>query len=130
MILKTYVLVLIGCSFYEGSSGEQITMHNKHFKIGVVPRPPDMVVITKNKNGQDIVGGLMGKVLKYLEKARNCSFKVVIPDDGLWGNCFGRYNCTGMIGLVSRNEVDFAVGNKMTLYAMQIRSDIKMIFSS
>ena len=85
-------------------------MHNQHFKIGTMPYPP-WAVISKDENGQDIIGGLLGKLLEYLKGARNCTFEVVIPNDQLWGNCYGKNNCTGMIGLVNRSEVDFAIGN-------------------
>ena len=109
MFELTCVIILLGCFVGQGSCKEQMTMFNKHFKIGAVPRPP-LAVISKDKNGQDIVGGLLGKILDYLKGARNCTFKVVVPDDGLWGNCYGKNNCSGVIGLVDRKEVDFAIG--------------------
>ena len=110
MILQSCVIFLIGCSVGQASSKEQMTMHNRHFKIGAVPRPP-LTIISRDKNGQDVIGGLLGKFFEYLKNARNCTFEVVIPDDGLWGNCYGKNNCSGMIGLVNRNEVHFAIGN-------------------
>ena len=114
MNVQSCVIVLIGCSLGEGASREQMTIHNKHFKIGAVPRPP-VAIISKDRNGKDIIGGLLGAFFEYLKDARNITYKVVIPDDGRWGNCYGNNNCTGMIGLVNRNEVDFAIGNIMTL---------------
>ena len=104
-----FVIFLIGCSVGQASSREQMTMHNKQFKIAAMPFPP-LIVIRKDKNGQDIIGGLLGKFLAYLKGARNCTFKVVTPHDGLENFCYGKNNCTGMIGLVNRNEVDFAIG--------------------
>ena len=104
------VIFLIGCFASQASSKEQKTMHNKELKIGSLPHPP-LIVIHKDKNGQDIIGGLLGKFLDYLKGARNCTFKVVTPDDGLLGECYGKNNCTGILGLVNRNEVDFATGN-------------------
>ena len=109
MFELSFMLFLIGCCVGQGLSKEQMTMHNKHFKIGALPRPP-FVVISKDKNGQDIMSGLYGKFLEYMKGARNCTFKVVVPDDGLFGNCYGKNNCTGMIGLVNSKEVDFAIG--------------------
>ena len=110
--MRRYLIFFIGCSLVwplHASSHEQITMHNKHFKIGAVHRPP-VAVITKDKNGQNIIGGLLGKSLEFFSKARNCTFEVVIPDDDTFGNCIKKSNCTGMIGLVNRNEADFAIG--------------------
>ena len=109
MFVLSCVMFLIGCSVGHGSSKEQMSMSNKHFKIGAVSRPPS-IIISKDKNGRDIIGGLLGKLLEYLKGARNCTFKVVVPDDGLWGYCYGKNNCSGMIGLVNRSEVDFAIG--------------------
>ena len=45
-----------------------------------------------------------------LQKATNCVFHIERPRDGLWGNCHSINNCTGMIGMVQRREVDFALG--------------------
>ena len=101
----------------QASSKEQITMHNKHFKIGAVHRPPASV-LNKDENGQYVVGGLTGKFLEYIKKARNCTFEVVIPSDGQFGRCYGDNNCTGMIGLVNRTEVDFALGNIFLFISM------------
>ena len=86
-----------------------MTMHNKRLKVGVVPSPR-FAVIKKDKNGHDIIGGLFGKFFEYMRNARNCTFNTVVPIDRMWGNCYGQNNCTGMIGLVNREEVDFAIG--------------------
>ena len=90
-------------------------MHNKHFKIGAVHRPPASV-LTKDENGQHVVGGLTGKFLEYVKNARNCTFEIVIPGDRQWGTCYGKNNCTGMIGLVNRTEVDLAIGDIFLLF--------------
>ena len=86
-----------------------MTLHNKHLKMGAVMFPP-FLVKSKDDNGQESYSGLLWDLVEYVQKARNCTFTVVIPPDGLWGNCYGKNNCTGMIGLVSRSEVDFALG--------------------
>ena len=104
------IFLMIGCTMGQAPSIEQMSMHNKHFRVGAVPRPP-VFEISKGKDGEDIIGGLLGQFLQYLKEARNCTLEVVIPDDGLWGNCYGKNNCSGMIGLVDRKEVDFAMGN-------------------
>ena len=91
------------------SSTKQITLSNKHLRIGVVPHPP-YLIIRKDKKGQYIYSGLYGDFFDYIKKARNNTIELVIPPDHLWGNCYDNDNCTGMIGLVSRSEVDFALG--------------------
>ena len=105
----SYLIFLI-CSFAcRVTSEKQMTLANKHLRVGVVPLPP-YLIITKNKKGQITYSGLYGDFLDYIRKARNSSINVVIPPDHLWGNCYGKDNCTGMIGLVTRNEVDFSLG--------------------
>ena len=94
----------------QASSKEQMTMHNKHFKIGAVHRPPASVM-NKDENGQYVVAGLTGKFLEYVKNARNCTFEVVIPSDKQFGMCYSENNCTGTLGLVNRTEVDFAIGD-------------------
>ena len=96
----------LGCNV---SSKRQMTLHNKHLKMGAVMFPP-FLVKSKDDNGQESYRGLLWDLVEYVQKARNCTFTVVIPPDGLWGNCYGNNNCTGMIGLVNRSEVDFAIG--------------------
>ena len=108
MIWQMFVIVFSGCTFSLAFAIQQMTIHNRHFKVGIVPRPPVFAYNTDN-NGQDIFGGKLSKIIDYFKNARNCTFQVVIPDDGLWGNC-NEENCTGMIGLVNRSEVDFAFG--------------------
>ena len=89
---------------------EQMTMHNKDLKIGAVHYPPSSV-ITKDENGKYVVGGLTGKLFEYVKNTRNCTFEIVIPADRQFGICHGENNCTGMIGLVNRREVDLAIGD-------------------
>ena len=77
--------------------------------MGALPAPP-MFIITKDKNGQDTYSGFMWDLIEYIQKARNCTVTVVVPQDKEWGYCHERDNCTGMIGQVNRQEVDFALG--------------------
>ena len=51
-----------------------------------------------------------------MKQAKNISFTVVGPSDGLWGGiCYSRNNCSGMIGMVNRKEVDMALGTKFII---------------
>ena len=101
-----FIVGYLGCQVL---SSRQMSLYNKHLKIGAVPFPP-YLVRKKDKNGQESYSGILWDFVEYIQKARNCTFTVVIPPDGLGGNCFGKNNCTGMIGLVNRSEVDFAIG--------------------
>ena len=44
-----------------------------------------------------------------IKQARNLT---VVTGDGYWGKCYNETSCTGMIGMVNRKEVDFAIGTK------------------
>ena len=108
MIWQMFAMMFSGCTLRLAFAIEQMSIHNRNLKVGIVPRPP-VIAVSKDNNGQDVFGGMLGKMIDYFKLARNCTFQVVIPDDGLWGNC-NEENCTGMIGLVNRSEVDFALG--------------------
>ena len=86
-----------------------------HIKLGAEAWPP-FIVIEKDENGKDIYSGMTWESIESIKKATNCTFTVVRPPDGLWGNCYDVNNCTGMIGLVQRKEVDFAIGNVLRLF--------------
>ena len=102
-------IFVIGCVGHQVSSMTQMSLSNKHLKMGAVPFPP-FLVKDKDKNGSESYSGLLWDLVEYIQKARNCSLAVVTPTDGLWGDCYGSNNCTGMIGLVNRSQVDFAIG--------------------
>ena len=96
------------------SSKRQMTLTDKHLQMGARPYPPYLV---KKKESYS---GLLWNLVEFIQKARNCTFTVVIPPDGKWGKCFGHDNCTGMLGMVSRKEVDFAIGTKKSISRLVI----------
>ena len=59
--------------------------------------------------------GIVGELLNYIKQARNTTYTLVEEPNGVWGNCEHVTNCTGMIGMVNRREVDFALGNQFNL---------------
>ena len=103
------LIFFIICSKSQLCTSRQLTLHDKNLVVAAVPWPP-FVVLRKDENGTDILSGVLGKFFQYIKEARNCTFKVVRPPDGLFGNCNGMNNCTGMIGQVNRREADFAIG--------------------
>ena len=94
---------------FPNSLGSQYALSNKHIKLGAEPWPP-LIVMKKDENGKDNYSGILWDLIKMIQKERNCTFTVVRPSDGLWGSCYGKNNCTGMIGMVQRKEIDFALG--------------------
>ena len=51
----------------------------------------------------------MWELLLLMKKTRNLTITVV-TGDGTWGLCYNESSCSGMIGMVNRKEVDFAIG--------------------
>ena len=67
--------------------------------------------------GEESYQGIIWELLMIMKQARNISFTLVRSADGLWGGtCYWSDNCTGMIGMVNRKEVDLALGIYLYLY--------------
>ena len=65
-----------------------------------------------DKNGTAInYGGVMWDLLLFMQRARNFTFTMVSEAGDQWGLCYTVNNCTGMIGMVNRGQVDIALGN-------------------
>ena len=87
----------------------QESMTNRHFKIAAIPGPPFLTIKTLPDGGKTL-SGQIGDAISFWHYARNFTYTLVKPEDGLYGNCARHNNCSGMIGMVHRNEVDFAIG--------------------
>ena len=66
--------------------------------------------LISEENGQVNYSGIMPKILKYLEVSLNFTTTLSRPPDGAWGAVDNDGNWGGMVGMVMRNEVDFALG--------------------
>ena len=102
-------ILLTGFFECQSSSTEQISLSNKHLKIAISANPP-FLYIRKDKNGIVSYSGPFWDTIEYMKEARNLTLTPVVPQDRLIGNCYGSNNCTGIIGMVNRKEVDFALG--------------------
>ena len=60
--------------------------------------------------------GTMWHLLLFMQRARNFTFTLV-HDVEEWGLCYAINNCTGMVGMVNRGEVDFALGNHFNYFS-------------
>lgn len=61
--------------------------------------------------GEKIYGGTWWELLLFMQHAINFTFTFVKPTEVLWGGtCYNAKNCTGIIGMLSRDEADFAIG--------------------
>ena len=90
----------------------QLKLSNRNLIVAFEPWPP-FLVVTKDETGMNTYSGsgVIWEFLEYIKEARNCTYThFVRSPDGLWGDCYGVNNCTGMLGQVNRKEVDFAIG--------------------
>ena len=88
-------------------------MRNKHLTIEGQYWDP-FFFHDYDENGRAIDGtyrGILYDLLLFMQKARNFTFTIVSKADYVWGECYGINNCSGMIGVVNRKEVDLAIGN-------------------
>ena len=67
--------------------------------------------------------GVMWHLLLFMQRARNFTFTLVQQaEDYEWGTCFAINNCTGMIGVVNRGEVDLALGCNFSCKLFLVKS--------
>ena len=90
-------------------------MFNKDLVVAVHPWPPVAIVEHEHENGTRTYSGILWEIMEYIKEARNCTYKVVRSPDKQWGHCYGINNCTGMLGQVIKNEVDFALGLQLSM---------------
>ena len=68
-----------------------------------------------HSDGIPSYSGVMRKVMEYLKGALNFTTVIVRAPDGAWGSEDEDGNWNGMVGMVHRNEVDFALGMQFML---------------
>ena len=115
MMMKFAFWIVMAAIYGQVLSSRQEMMTNKHLRITHVPWPP-FLTVKENVDGSVSLQGPIGEAIMFWQKARNFTFTLVRPPDGLWGYCPEPNNCSGMIGQVDRKEVDFAIGrSKITV---------------
>ena len=93
---------------------------NTHLKVAAEHYRPYIIFYCNEKEmggadkcpdkGNLTYGGALWELLNFIKLARNVTFSILRPPTPTWGYCYGVNNCTGMIGMVNRREVDFALG--------------------
>ena len=105
---------------------DQKSLFNKHLRVAAIPIGSFMAIYC---NGTKVAAdwkdstidncpdkedetyeGILWELLKFIKLARNVTFSIVTLPKHEFGFCHGTSNCTGMIGMVHRREVDFALG--------------------
>ena len=95
-------------------------LQNKHLKVAAFPWTPffilycneNMILWADDCPHKDNItyDGVLWEFLNMVKLARNVTFSIMNPPTNTWGYCHTKNNCTGMIGMVNRKEVDFALG--------------------
>ena len=61
--------------------------------------------------GEKMYGGTWWELLLFMQHAFNFTFTFVKPIEVLWGGtCYNAENCTGIFGMLTRDEADVAIG--------------------
>ena len=84
-------------------------LNGKHLIIAAEHWPPFFTI--SGDQIHPMFSGVMSLVLDYLQTTLNFTSTFVRPQDGTWG-AFDEtsHRWGGMVGMVKRNEVDFALG--------------------
>ena len=114
-----YMALITSAMGIQATAAVQKSFINKHLKIAAVNNDyisffcngKQMEMATSDEcDGNLTYGGTFWELLKLIKQARNVTITIMRPDPIEWGVCSGKNNCTGMIGMVNRREVDFALG--------------------
>ena len=120
-VLRLLCLFVITPSSYGHKTEAKYALQNKHLKVVAEPWKPFFVFYCpdgteKNANercatnGEETYGGALWDFLMLVKDTRNVTLSILRAPDKSWGVCYGKDNCTGMIGMVNRREVDFGIG--------------------
>ena len=102
-------------------ANRQNSLQNKHLKVAAEPWSPFWISYCDGREmnyemnechdkGSLTYGGVLWELLDLVKLQRNVTFSFLRPPFGAWGLCHGVKNCTGMIGMANRKEVDLALG--------------------
>ena len=83
-------------------------LNGKHLTIAAEHWPPYFTISVDQ--GNPVFSGVMSLVLEYLQNSLNFTSTLIRPPDGTWGATDETGQWGGMVGMVYRNEVDFALG--------------------
>ena len=118
-MFKLWALCMLG--LFNQVEAKGYALENKHLKVAAERYAPFFVSYCpdgKEKlygakcadSGKETYGGVLWEFLDFMKHRMNLTFTILEAPDHEWGTCNGENNCTGMIGMVNRREVDFAIG--------------------
>ena len=110
------------------SANLDTSLLNRHLTVAALPWSPFIMFYCNGKEVEDAedcadkenitYGGGLWDFINMVKIKRNVTFSVLSPPTPIWGHCHGNNNCTGMIGMVNRREVDFALGTFLIFTGM------------
>ena len=93
----------------------QATIYGANLRVAAETWTPWVIMAEDHSDGIPSYSGVMRKVMEYLKGALNFTTVIVRAPDGAWGSEDKDGNWNGMVGMVHRNEVDFALGMQSML---------------
>ncbi|XP_063590281.1 glutamate receptor ionotropic, delta-2-like [Penaeus indicus] len=82
----------------------------RHLTVGAEQWVPWLRIEENGEDGGLVYSGIMYNILIALSRAMNFTYELRRPVDGLWGVGYPNGTWVGMLGMVKRGEVDFALG--------------------
>ena len=98
MANKWLVLVIVLTHHNDACAKKVYALSNKHLKIAYYEWEP-MFKINKNPDGSETYSGILGNLVLLMQQRRNITFTLIKEPNGMWGNCQGNNNCTGMMAV-------------------------------
>ena len=104
-------------------------LDGKHLIVAAEHWPPYFIISGDLEH--PVFSGIMSQVLNYLQTSINFTSTIVRPPDATWGAFdeeSGRWG--GMVGMMKRNEVDFALGKFLSVFIKQLSTLSNIILFS
>ena len=101
-----FILILYSCVYVNGVKHD---FNGRNLRMAAEIWDPWFLI--SEESGKEKYSGIMPKILEFLQVSLNFTITLARPPDGSWGAVDEDGNWGGMVGMVKRNEVDFALGD-------------------
>ena len=131
MLILRYIFAITTIFGKHAFSMKQQSLRNTHLMVEgeywypyLIWKCPDFPGFSSDCTHNRTYDGVMWHLLLFMQRARNFTFTLIHEADYEWGSCYAIDNCTGMIGMVNRGEVDFALGNHLRFLLIAIATTV------
>ncbi|XP_071743825.1 glutamate receptor ionotropic, delta-2-like [Lepeophtheirus salmonis] len=118
-----FLLGMIQLNKVLSSEYDNTTLAPKRFLKVAAEHWSPFFEITEDSNGNLSYSGIMWSALNFFASAMNFEYEILRPSDGQWGVGDENGEWNGMLGMVKRNEVDFALGPFGVIYEREQACD-------